>query len=385
MKKLILIIAIIFGFIVASNAEDDKDNKYIIGERITIKSEILNEDRSLLIYLPKTYTSNSQSYPVMYILDGSAHFHHATGIVQYLSSRGLMPEMIVVAVVNVNRDRDFTPIREPAYPETGGAPKFMSFFKDELIPYVDQNYRTEAYKMIVGHSLGGTFATYAMVDFPDVFNGYIAISPFLHFQNEIFLDEIENNLSTSVKGKRQYFMTVGNEPQYFDPLDRFSKFMESNIPASFDFSYVQFLDDNHMSVPHISIYHGLLFIYSGWKLNPDNYDDGLKYLDKHYKKLSKKYGYNIRVPQYTINSLGYYFVRKGQHEQAIEVFSENVKRFPNSANAYDSLGEAYESVIWFEEAEKNYQQAVEFAKEQNHPNLNVFTDNLKRIQKKLNR
>jgi len=141
--------------------------------------------------------------------------------------------------------------------------------------------------MIVGHSLGGTFATYAMVDFPDVFNSYIAISPFLHFQNGIFIDEIEKKFKGFIKGKRQYFMSVGNEPYYLEPLSRFEKIMKSSIPESFGFKYVQFLDHDHMTVPHISIYHGLLFIYSGWKLDPEKAVKGLEYTDKHHKKLSR--------------------------------------------------------------------------------------------------
>jgi len=382
MRILIVIFILLIGNTSTNLA---KGQEFIIGERITSRSEILNEDRSLLIYVPKSYNANTQRYPVMYVLDGSAHFHHATGIVQYLSSRGLMPEMIVVAVVNVNRDRDFSPIPEPAYPGTGGAPKFISYFSEELIPYIEKNYRTTPYRMIVGHSLGGTFATYAMVDFPDVFNSYIAISPFLHFQNGIFIDEIEKKFKGFIKGKRQYFMSVGNEPYYLEPLSRFEKIMKSSIPESFGFKYVQFLDHDHMTVPHISMYHGLLFIYSGWKLDPEKAVKGLEYIDKHYKKLSRKYGYEIAPPEATINLLGYSLYRQGFVEEAIEVFRENVERYPNSANVYDSLGEVYEGVLWFEEAENNYLKAVELAKKSNHPNLSLYTEHLKRIQKKQNR
>lgn len=379
MNKLTLATFFIFYCLSIANGQD-----FVIGERITTKSEILNEDRNILVYLPKSYATFSQKYPVMYILDGTAHFHHATGIVQYLSSRGFMPEMIVVAIVNVDRTRDFSPSPERGYPNTGGAPKFMSYINEELIPYVEMNYRTEPYRMIVGHSLGGTFATYALVNFPNVFDGYIAISPFLHYQNGKFLDEAENKLGPTYRGKKQYFMTVGNESQYFKPLDRFSRIIEEKMPGSFDFSYVQMLDEDHFSVPHISIYRGLQYIYSGWELDPENYADGIDYIDKQYKKLSKKYGYNVQASESTINSLGYYFFRKGEMENAIETFRENVKRFPNSPNAYDSLGEVYESIILFQEAEKNYKKAAELAAEMNHPGFKNYTDNLKRIQKKLN-
>lgn len=381
MRKYLLLFTIFLCSIFIIKAGDDP---YIIGEKLSIKSQVLDEERSLLIYLPDSYKKFNMSYPVMYLLDGGTHFHHVSGIVQYLSARGLMPEMIVVAILNVDRTRDFSPYPEPGVENSGGAAKFMSFIKDELIPFIDKTYRTEPYKLIIGHSLGGTFATYALVNFPEVFDGYIAISPFLHFQNSIFIDEIEENLNPYFKGKKQFYLTVGNEPQYFDPLDRFSKIMQTKMQTDFDFSYVKLLDENHLTVPHQGIYNGLLFIFSDWKLDPDLFvEKGIGYLDKHFKKLSKKYGYTIQPSEFLINNFGYYFVHRGKFETSLELFRENVRRFPKSANVYDSLGEVCEILYMFEDAEENYQKAVDIANKENHPNLSVYEKNLQRIENKL--
>ncbi len=61
----------------------------------------------------------------------------------------------------------------------------------------------------------------------------------------------------------------------------------------------------------------------------------------------------------TVNTLGYTLMQQKRIEQAIEVFKLNVEAFPQSANTYDSLGEAYLNAGNNELAIKNYEKAVE--------------------------
>jgi hypothetical protein len=142
------------------------------------------------------------------------------------------------------------------------------------------------------------------------------------------------------------------------------------------------LNDDHGSGPHLSIYNGLLFIYDGWKLDAEAYQEGLTAMDQLYKNLSKKYGYDIITPEYTINRLGYNYLANEDFENAISVFEENVNRFPNSANVYDSLGEAYEKNGQLDKAEANYAKSVEIAEKKEHPNLKIYKQNLERVQSK---
>ena len=380
MKKMILVAAIIIGSIVNTSAGD---HKYVIGEEVTMKSDILNEDRTILVYLPDNYSATDKSYPVMYLLDGGAHFHHASGTVQFLSLQGIIPEMIVVAVKNVDRNRDFSPTHNEKFPTSGGAEKFLKFIKDELIPFVDRNYRTMSYEILVGHSFGGTFATYALLEAPDLFNAYIAISPFLMYDDNWLVKKADAKLKKKYNPKIQFYMAVGDEPGYFETMGKFKQIVEARSPDGFDLEYTRFADENHGSVPYLSIYHGLEWIYADWKLPKEKYEEGLASIDLHYKSISEKYGSEVNTPEYVINLLGYNYLMKKEMDKAIEVFKENVKRFPESANVYDSLGEAFENNNQFAEAEKNYQKAVEIAKPQEHANLNVYEKNLKRMQEKL--
>lgn len=380
MKKITLFL---LSLIVGLSFAYADSQEYIIGEQISFKSEVLDEERSIIVYTPATYETYQGAYPVLYLLDGGTHFHHATGIVQFLSARGLIPEMIVVAVQNVDRTRDFSPTQVPERPATGGAKKFMAYLEKELIPFIHKNYRAVSYDILMGHSFGGEFATYALLNRPEVFDAYIAISPYMMYDNSVMIEETKAKLKSSYKKEVQFYMTVGNEPDYFATLSDFENIVQKKSPKNFKFSYRIFEDDNHNTVPHLSIYYGLESIYSGWKLPKEVYVSGLAAIDNHFKEISKKYGYEIVTPEGTINQLGYYYLNKKDRTTAIQVFTENVNRYPASANVYDSLGEAYENNDQLTEASENYQKAYDLAKATNHPNLSIYEDNLKRSQRKL--
>jgi len=378
-NALVLSIVSIFmlGLISTSLAGDDN---YIIGEKIKINSKVLNEERTLLVYLPNGYKKTQTKYPVIYVLDGSWHFHHATGIVQYLSARGLMPPTIVVAIVNVDRNRDFTPTKIEKIEVSGGADIFMSFITDELKPYLNKNYRVNSYDMLVGHSLGGTFATYSLLNYPDVFDSYIAISPYLMYDDNMLLAEAETKLKSSYNSSKYFYITLGDEPNYTEAVESFVKIVQTTSPKGLEFSYTPMTKESHNSIPHLSIYYGLEAIYSDWKLPKETLKEGLASVDKHYAKLSKKYGYKIEASENSINALGYQYIQGKNYSEAIKVFKENVKRFPASSNVYDSLGEAYEYDGQLTEAEKNYAKAVEIGEKEQHAFLETYKVNLNRIK-----
>ncbi len=159
------------------------DSAVAIGQGSHIWSKTLQEERHLLIHLPPGYWHSDERYPVLFLLDAEAQFHHATGIVNFLGTdNGRIPEMIVVGVTNTNRTRDLTPATQDAeqrkdHPNAGGADAFLTFLADELRPWVNANYRTQPYRILVGHSLGGLFAVHSLLRRPDSFQPISRVSP----------------------------------------------------------------------------------------------------------------------------------------------------------------------------------------------------------------
>ena len=175
-------------------------------------------------------------------------------------------------------------------------------------------------------------------------------------------------------------MTVGNEPDYFKPLEEFSTNVLEKSKEAIDFNYEKMESEDHASIPYITLFNGLRFIFSEWRLPNEKFAQGMDSIDRHYKYISAKYGFEIKTPEYVINNLGYQYLRNNDIEKAIEVFKENTKRYPESANVYDSLGEAYENNTQLVLAKNNYQKAVDLGMKNNDPNALIYQKNLKRVQ-----
>lgn len=168
----------------------------VVGERETLFSETLSETRILWVGKPGGYERRSESYAVMIVLDGDRHFEHTVATTRFLARNDLIPEMLVVGVENTIRPRDLTPPSEdPAdaesFPVRGGADAFQAFIADELIPWIDEHWRTRPFRILIGHSHGGLFAIYSLITRPDLFNGYIAISPSLQWDAQRYVDRAE--------------------------------------------------------------------------------------------------------------------------------------------------------------------------------------------------
>lgn len=379
-KILLLNVAMLFAF----NLLLAQNKSISFGaEEITLNSEVLNEQRIISVYLPEFYETTKQNYPVIYLLDGRTHFQHAIGAVSFLAKHGQMPESIIVSIHNVDRNRDFSPVNVEKIPTSGGADKFLNFLSDELAVYMNKNYRTSEFSLLVGHSFGGTFAVHSLLTKPEVFDAYVAISPYLHFAESYLVKQAETELKSAYKNKKHFYMTVGDEPKYFEPLQKFASLVAEKSSDAINFEYQKMMDENHGSIPYISLYKGVQYAFADWQLSKETFKEGLAAIDKHYKQVSLKYGSEITTPEKVINKLGYSYIWEQDYESAVSVLLENTKRFPNSANVYDSLGEAYENSDENSLAAENYKKACELGKKNNDKNLAVYKKNYERVSLKL--
>ena len=163
-------------------------------------SDVLGEERTILVRTPPGYAASTIRYPVLYLTDGDAQIGHTAATVAFLARNGRMPEMIIVGVTNTDRTRDLTPTKAELagaggtvnqFPTSGGSDKFLAFFERELIPKIEAGYRTAPFRVFAGHSFGGLFATYAAVAKPDLFNALIAVSPTLFWDNDLPIRKTE--------------------------------------------------------------------------------------------------------------------------------------------------------------------------------------------------
>lgn len=360
MKANLLILVLIYLFFHFEIKADE-------GKEILIYSNALKESRRIQIYTPAHFIA-SKSYPVIYVFDGDGHAGHAASVAKFLSFANKIPPVIVVGISNVDRVRDFTPhhsligldgsIDSIRFKNTGGGDKFLLFITTEVVPYVEKNYKTLPYRVLLGHSLGGLFALHAFKTEQSLFQAAILISPAFYGGNKKVLHSFPKYLQNNKSQSNKLFVTIGNEPRLQNGVDTLNIYLRESS-SSIKWKYQRYEEENHHSVPFISWYDGLTFIFEDWALIKSF--SSRDSLDMHFANLSKKLGFEIMpieeiVLDFGLNQL--YSSTSTSKNETISLFIENAKRHPDSSIAFECLAEAYLLNGDKKNAIENYKKAL---------------------------
>jgi len=264
---------VILCFLVQTVLAQSKEaiRPFVIGEIRELDSKILGEKRILNIYLPEGYNPNDTiRYPVIYLLDGSADedFIHVVGLIQFNTFPWIkrVPKSIVVGIANVDRKRDFTfPTTvekdKTDFPTTGGSEKFIRFLEEELLPFINSNYRTNRARLLIGQSLGGLLATEILFSKPRLFDKYIIISPSLWWDNGSLLKNDPDILKEDFTSPVMVYLGVGQEGQLeTDARKLVAKIKKGkNKLLVFHFDYLA--NEDHAGIAHQAISNALKLLY----------------------------------------------------------------------------------------------------------------------------
>lgn len=302
-----------FSLLLVFTSKTNAQENVTVGEKQTLFSKILNENREIWVHLPKTYNDSSinpAKYPVIYLLDGEINFEYYAGMTDFLSKAPYadIPECIVVGIKNTERTRDLTPTKSqkksPVNPnltlfaDSGGSENFVKFIHEELKAFIEKNYRTQNYSVLVGHSFGGLFAINTFLTHPEYFNAYVANDPSLWWDNKILIsktrDYLEKNKSFPAK-KSMYVSQADNEEQQKNwnsdmtqAIEEFKEIVEKN--GSLNYRHRFFEGEVHGTVSYPGNYEALKFIFKGFRTDIKQLSKNPKLLEEDYKKFSDKMG-----------------------------------------------------------------------------------------------
>jgi predicted alpha/beta superfamily hydrolase len=351
----LFLVAVCSASLPAQSSESSKDagEPINIGAKYKLESKILGETRHYLVHKPTLYDYRQDAYPILILLDGDANFRHTTAATDFLADNGRIPQMLVVGVSNTERSRDMTPPSTspaPASPQqgqSGGAEKFLTFISDELIPTIERDYRTRPYRVIVGHSLGGLFAVYALTNKPQVFNGYLAISPSLWWDNQSLVKSSDAFFAKNKDLRADLYMTMGNEGQaMLGGAWKLSAALEEASPRELRWKFVRSPEEHHGSIPYLSTYDGLQAIFNGWYVHDPLalFDQaGVAGLEQRYAAVSKRLGYAVPVPDVVFNQVLQNLVQRGRSGELEGVIKKYLEVHPSSAGAQFAAGRFYAS------------------------------------------
>lgn len=371
-----------------------------IGKSYVVHSATLGEDRQIFVHLPRGYERSDRRYPVIYVLDAESHFALASSVADFLAANNRIPEMIVVSIPNTHRNRDLTP--ESSDPEektghgqsqgeiTGGADDFLKFLADELTPWVDSRLRTENFRILVGHSLGGLFSWHTLVNHPDAFQAHITVSPALQWDHGRLASPSQTEAARKLAqmvGRHFMYLTWGdNEPKIAPRVQELVSWLQVNPPTALQWTHRYYPGETHRTNPHPSLYDGLEWLFAGWRMpGQEGYwrappqrgqDFTLAQVRAHYAALSEKYGYAIRPSSESIQRVAYYLLAHKQYDDAITLLKQNERNYSDEFDSSSALGSAFENAGRWNEAAEAYERALKLAIAEGPP----YTDDADRFR-----
>lgn len=296
---------------VAQNLND----KITVGEKSSLRSEILDEEREVYISLPSNYSRNIHQYPVIIVLDAEYLFEITNAIVKIKSSRNEMPESIVVGIPN-NTGKRYDMAMQLTYPDGstffGGADgvkikDYVSFFGKELIPFLEMNYRVNHHKTIIGMSPTFGPVLEAFWNAPEMFDGYIVLASELAVKTksgQTVAERILTAIQDQNRSKSAIYIGKAGDDLKRRPkeealaYDELNRKLENTANPNVNYRIEILENENHYGMSISGIEHGLETVYPGelWSVPYRDFwnaEDPAKAIARFYKDLSDHYGFEI--------------------------------------------------------------------------------------------
>jgi predicted alpha/beta superfamily hydrolase len=327
----------------------------------------LGETRKLKIQLPRNYDTNTDKvYPIVLVFDADYLFEPVAGNVDYFSYWEDMPESIVVGIMQGDSryddaqydDTDFFPAEKGA--------DFFEFVGLELLPYIDENYRTAKFIIAVGHDFTANFINYYLFKDPILFNGYINLSP----DYAPLMDERIPARIPEIEQKLFYYVATGTDDikGLRETAESFNKVMQTIDKKNFEYYYDNFDGATHYSLVGRGIPNALERIFSVYRpISKKEYNEVLlkmespisQYLNEKYETIQNLFGLtnNIRVNDFIATATA--AEKLGQWESLLEIATLARRQYPDKNMGDYWLGRYFEETGDPKKAMRTYQGAFD--------------------------
>ncbi len=220
-----------------------------------IESKHVGETRVINVWVPPSYQTGNDKHPVLYMADGGIKedFPHIANTLAKLIAEKSIPPIILIGIENTERGRDLTGFSESAFdaqycPQTDGAKNFRAFIIQELIPEINNKYRTSEQKGIIGESLSGLFVMETFLLHPESFDFYIAFDPSLWW-NDHYLVRNANDLFGKFPDKEIKLWFAGSSAEDISIYtNELNKILENKAPTKLKWKYSDEPKEKHNTI-----------------------------------------------------------------------------------------------------------------------------------------
>ena len=336
-----------------------------------VKQEIfesfkLQERRDVQYYFPENMDENKK-YPLIIVLDGEYLFEQVVANSKFYSRFHGMPQSIIVGI---NQSKNELRYEDCAFDHESGLPSekgknFYEFIGMELIPYLDLNFSTAPFKMIVGYDITANFENYWLFKDNSIFDAYICISPTLAPEMEtrvpMRLNTFENQIfyQLIIEGEKN------KDTQKIMAMDKSIKALEKE---SLHYFFDEYKNADHISVATYGIGKAFDNIFGMFKpISPEEYKTQIltseepvfSYLEKKYQGITDIFGFNKPVELNDIMAI-YAASRKKEDFESLKPLSDLCKKeYPETMLGFYFEGEYYEQLGEPKKALKTFEKSFQ--------------------------
>jgi len=245
-------------------------------------SNNLKQKRRYMVSLPESYYASKHSYPTLYVIDADFQFQHTSALVTNLTRMGKIAPMIVVGIANQGTSDYVYTTTWPAEnnKEFGGANSFYQYITQELLPTIEKDFRTNKQKALAGYSLGGLFASYAMMQEDTPFTAFLAMSPSAWFDDYALADKLSKYLikeaNIAIKPTKplpHFFISIANEEGM--GVDKVVEKLKKQINRQkklkqWHWQFKSYPEETHFSTALPALYDALVFLSPNYYVDPQD-------------------------------------------------------------------------------------------------------------------
>ncbi|MFT4536893.1 MAG: putative alpha/beta superfamily hydrolase [Saprospiraceae bacterium] len=414
MKSISVIIIVLLCVIDQANGQSNSNEK-TIGKSIVFKSQILDKEREIQVFLPTNYDDNKKKYPVLYVMDGQRYFLNGIAFQQNLTWQEIVPDFIIIGIVTDVKKR-----RNLFYSESS---KFIQFLEKELIPKIDKDYRTINERIYFGWEMAAGLGFEILADLPSLFKGYLLSSP-THISNER-LEKVNRLLTSKFKQDMMVYASLGAvETWTIEPMAYLDSLFQEHTLENVRWKYNLSDNENHYTTPLTTINEGLKSFFSDYgplrfySLQEFRDFGGIEALKSHYKNRGDRYQVSTDIHSDTKHYLllqshkednfkifdelvkefageifieNYYrqarwFVRysifyldNNRWKDAVEILRLGLEKFPNTSVLQNEMGNCFKKNGELNKAKEWYKEAIATAKKNGESGLSEYLKNLESL------
>lgn len=367
-------------------------------KKITKKyeSEELQDIRTIQIHLPKGYERDSTTnYPLTIVLDSEYLYDLYVGNSKLFSHTDRAPKQIVVGIEMAEtrlKDASIDETRKSSL--TADSRSFLKFIKEELLPYIEGNYKTSPFLTIVGNGISANLLTHFLRDDTPIFNSYVCLNP--TFSPDISTHMQSYNLSKLGTIDNTYYFYM-NDSQFIgedkkQQVSALNTYLQTLNIKNFNIKY----DLTECSPSNISAIgeaipralNKIFEIYSG--ISKEEFEtkikdlsplDAIAYLENKYIEIDYLFGANLGIREIDIIAIESIIIDKenGDH---LKTYGEMILNlYPFSPLGHYYLGRYFESGQNWRRALQEYR--LGYGKmDPADPNADKFYQNVQRMLKK---